>query len=253
MTSLILDLLIVAGTALLSVRLYVSGLSHRYRAFFCYLIFYTLQTGFMMTLDRRSGLYQKVYIISEPVAWIFYALVVLELYSLVLEDYKGLYTAGRWALIVAVVLALAASGLSLLAPFQATPQSRLMAYYYAAERAVYFSLVVFLLTILFLLMQYPITLRRNIIVHSVLYSVYFLSNTVVFLVLSTRGYGVIQVVKYAVIVTTLLTLGVWLAMLNPAGEKRQVRLRPSWMPGQEEELVNQLNNLNVVLMRATRK
>jgi hypothetical protein len=249
----ILDLLIVAGAALLSVRLYVSRLSHRYRAFFYYLIFYTLQTGFMMTLDWRGGLYQKVYIVSEPVAWIFYTLVVMELYSLVLEDYRGLYTVGRWALIVAVVLALSASALSLLAPSQAPAQSRLMAYYYAAERGVYFSLIVFLLTILFLLIQYPITLSRNIILHSVVYSIYFLSNTVLFLLLSVRGYAVISMVKYTVIAATLLTLGLWLALLTPAGEKRRVRLRPSWMPGREEELVGQLNSLNAALLRATRK
>jgi hypothetical protein len=252
MASLVLGSLIVAGTALLSVRLYVSRLSHRYRAFFYYLIFYTLQTGFMLTLDWRGGLYQKVYIVSEPVAWIFYTLVVMELYSLVLEDYRGLYTVGRWALIVAVVLALSASALSLLAPSKAV-QSRLMTYYYAAERAVYFSLIVFLLTILFLLIQYPITLSRNIILHSVAYSIYFLSNTVLFLLLSVRGYAVISMVKYTMIAATLLTLGLWLALLTPAGEKRRVRLRPSWMPGREEELVGQLNSLNAALLRATRK
>jgi hypothetical protein len=41
-------------------------------------------------------------------------------------------------------------------------------------------------------------------------------------------------------------------MLNTAGEQRQQRLRPVWMPGREEELVSQLNSLNVALLRATR-
>ena len=64
-----------------------------------------------------------------------------------------------------------------------------MRYYYVAERAVYFSLVVFLLSILGFLMQYPITLSRNIIVHSMVFSVYFLGNTVLYLLLSMLGKG----------------------------------------------------------------
>jgi hypothetical protein len=250
----ILNLLILLGTAGLSLRLYWAHLHRRYRAFFYYLIFYTVQTGFMMTLDIRSGLYQKVYIITEPVTWVFYALVVLELYSLVLEEYQGIYTVGRWLLIVAVTLAILSSALSLIAPsHNATEQSRLMWYYYVAERAIYLSLMVFLLTILFLLMQYPISLSRNIIVHSILYSVYFLSNTVIFLLLSTRGKSVLVLVDYFVMGISLAALGVWLVMLKPAGEERKVSLRPAWMPGREDELVSQLNNLNAALLRAARK
>jgi hypothetical protein len=252
----LIQLLIVVGTALLSVRLYTSGLSQKYRAFFYYLIFFTLQTGFMMNLDnsKHGVVYPRAYVLTEPISWVFYALVVLELYSLVLADYQGLYTVGRWALIIAVTLALLASALSLLAPSRDPHHvSRVLPYYYVAERAVYFSLVVFLITILFVLLQYPITLKRNIIVHSVVFSVYFLSNAVAYSVLSIRGSLAIPVVKYALLAATLGSVGAWLGQLNPAGETRKVRLRPAWMPGKEEQLVSQLNSLNAALLRATRK
>jgi hypothetical protein len=252
----ILGWLVVAGTALLSVRLYVSGLDQKYRAFFYYLIFSTVQTAFMMSLNNGPGgkVYAYVYVLTEPISWVFYALLVLELYSLVLADYQGLYTVGRWALIVAVTLSLLASCASLLAPSRDPWHvSRVLPYYYVAERAVYFSLVVFLLTILFVLLQYPITLNRNIVLHSVVFSVYFLCNTVVYLVISVRGWGAIHWLKYAVLAATMASLAAWLLLLSPAGEKRQVSLRPSWMPGKEEQLVSQLNNLNAALLRATRK
>jgi uncharacterized membrane protein YcgQ (UPF0703/DUF1980 family) len=176
--------------------------------------------------------------------------VVIEIYGLVLQDYKGLSTAGRWALIVAVAVALLASGISLTAPSHYA-QSHLMTYYYVAERAVYFSLLVFLVSILGLLMQYPITLSRNIIVHSMVFSVYFVGNTVLYLLLSMRGAASIAVVTYALPAITLAAVGAWLVLLNPAGEVRKLSLRPQWMPGREEELVNQLNNLNAALLRAT--
>jgi hypothetical protein len=245
-----LNLLIVAGTAILSVRLFVSGLYRRYRVFFIYLVFATLHVGLFAFLKQGGRAYQQVWVLTEPLDWLFYVSVVIEIYGLVLQDYKGLSTAGRWALIVAVAVALLASGISLTAPSHYA-QSHLMTYYYVAERAVYFSLLVFLVSILGLLMQYPITLSRNIIVHSMVFSVYFVGNTVLYLLLSMRGAASIAVVTYALPAITLAAVGAWLVLLNPAGELRKLRLRPQWMPGREEELVSQLNNLNAALLRAT--
>ncbi len=62
----------------------------------------------------------------------------------------------------------------------------------------------------------------------------------------------IRIATYGTQAVNLIALGTWLAMLNTAGEQRQQRLRPVWMPGREEELVSQLNSLNVALLRATR-
>jgi hypothetical protein len=254
MVERIVNLLIAAGTALLSVRLYASGLSRKYRAFFSYLIFSTLQVGYMACLDPTSRRYLDAYVVTEPISWFLYAVVVLELYSLVLADYQGLYTVGRWALIIAVTLALLASAASLLAPsHDPWHVSRVLPYYYVAARALNLSLIVFLLTILFVLLQYPITLKRNIVVHLVVFLVYFLGNTVAYLVLSMVGWDAVKAVRYPLWAVTVGALGAWLALLDPAGEIRKVRLRPVWMPGKEEQLVSQLNSLNAALLRATRK
>jgi hypothetical protein len=249
----ILSLLIAAGTASLSVRLFVTGLHRRYRIFFFYMVFATVQLGVLASLNEDNGLYQKVWVLTEPLEWLFYVLVVLEIYGLVLQDYRGLATVGKWALITAVLVALLASGISLMAPSHLTSQGTLLRYYYVAERAIYFSLVVFLLSILGFLMQYPITLSRNVIVHSMVFSVYFLGNTVLYLVLSMRGFDSIVPVTNALSVITLAAVCTWLVMLNPAGELRKLSLRPQWMPGREEQLVSQLNHLNAALLRATRK
>jgi hypothetical protein len=114
-------------------------------------------------------------------------------------------------------------------------------------------LVVFLLSILAFLMQYPISLNRNVIVHSMVFSVYFLGNTVIYLLLSMRGTRSIPAITSALNMITLAAVGAWLVMLNPAGELRKLSLRPHWMPGREAELVSQLSNINAALLRATRK
>ena len=92
----ILGLLVVAGTAALSVRLFASGLHRRYRVFFIYLVFATLRTGALGAIGPKANTYEKLWVLTEPLEWLLYALVVLEIYALVLQDYRGLATVGRW-------------------------------------------------------------------------------------------------------------------------------------------------------------
>jgi hypothetical protein len=243
---------VVAGALALCIRLFHLGLHRRYRALFLFLIFTALQNAIPIVFTPNGMAYVKIWTLTQPVEWFLNAWVVLELYSLVLEDYKGLYTVGRWLLMVAIGIALLASGLSLLAPYRITAQGRLMAYYYVAERAIYFSLVVFVMTILILLARYPISLSRNLIVHSVVFSLYFLAITAFFLLLSTRGFYMVRIAGYGIQATNLAALGSWLALLNTTGEKRLRKLRPEWMPGREDWLLDQLNSLNVALLQVAR-
>jgi hypothetical protein len=249
----IFDVLMAAGTAMLCVRMFAAGLDRRYRLFFLFLVFETVRSGVFISLSQASGAYQKVWVLTEPVEWLLYVSVVLEIFARVLEDYKGLSTVGRWALIAAVVVALSASAISLMVPSQFTTQSHLMRYYYVAERAVYFSLVAFLVSMLAFLTRYPITLSRNIVVHCIVFSVYFLCNTVSYLLLSMLGKGSAPMVTYVLSAVTLAAIGVWLVKLTPAGEVRKLRVRHEWMPGREEELAGQLNSLNAALLRAARR
>jgi len=247
------DWLIVAGFALLAVRLFTAGLHRRYRVFFLYCAFATLHLGVLDSFSQSSDAYQHIWVLTEPVEWLFFVLLVLEIYSLVLQDYRGLATVGRWTLILAVVLAVGASLASLMVPSQLTTQGHLMRYYYVAERAVYLSLALFLLTILAFMVQYPVAPSRNIVIHSFVFSFYFLGNTVLYLMVTTRGKGFLIFVTYALDACALAALGAWLALLKPAGETRKLALRPQWMPGKEEDLVNQLKYLNAALLRAGRR
>jgi len=239
--------LITMATAVLAGRLYLSGLYRRYRAFFLFLVFQVSRGVALAPLDTAGSTYQKVWVLTEPLQWVCYVLVVLEIFALVLHDYRGLSTVGRWSLLISVVIAMIAAGVTLLAPTHAPDQSRLMSYIYMAERAIYFSLAVFLLTILVVLLQYPISLTSNIVRHSLIFCIYFVSSTFIYHLLSAGGIGVMTVVRVSMDSVDLVVLVAWLVLLNPAGEQRKKTLRPSWMPGREEELVRQLSSLNLTL------
>ncbi len=252
MNAEILNAAIMLGAGLLCARLCLSGLHRRYQAFFVFLIFFALQNLAVAVAGYTSSAYYRFYVVTEPVAWFLYAWVVLELYSLVLKDYQGLYTVGRWSLMAAIALAMLGSAASLLVPSHATAQGHLLSFYYVAERAVYFSLVVFLLSMVAVLTRYPITLNRNIIIHSVVFSIYFFGTTVAFFLLSTRGMAALRMATYMIQALNFAALGAWLALLNPRGERCPQRLRMAWRPQQEEKLAHQLNTLNLALRRVAR-
>src|SRR5690242_2847334 len=187
-----LEFLILGACLFTSVKLVANGLYKRYRALFAYLVFRFFYTGALLFAfkDVRSSQYLWFFALTEPAIWLFYVLVVIELYSLVLERHRGLYTLGRWVLYGGLSVSLLISGLALLPELSGgTPQSsRLISYYLAIERGVDFSLLIFLLLILLWLTQYPVPLSRNVLVHSLAYTILFLSNTAGLLTRVILGY-----------------------------------------------------------------
>jgi hypothetical protein len=242
------------GAGLTALKLFRSGLYRRYRFFFVYLVFRVPYGICVLVLDVKSGLYQKFWTVTAPLFWLLYILVVFELCGLILEKHKGLYTLGRWAMYLGITVAVTLSLLSLLPHITpATPQrSRIMGYILATERGVDFSLAIFILLILFFLTRYPVPLTRNVVVHSVVFSLFFLSNTLGLLLRSVFGLHVSPEINLFLMGISSACVVAWLVLLNAKGEKVQVTTR-QFGRGDEARILLQLDSLNDTLLRASRK
>src|ERR1035438_6260912 len=115
---LCLQAVLLLGSMLMALMLYRTGLYRRYPIFFAFFIFRILNSIWPMFLEVSSDLYQKVWVLTTPIALGFYVLMVVELYKLVLDKYKGLYTLGRWALYVSLAVSVSISVISLLPRIQ---------------------------------------------------------------------------------------------------------------------------------------
>jgi len=235
-------------------RLRQLGLHAIYRFFFIYLIFAATRsiTLFLLPFSLRSSTYAIIYLVTAPVLWIFYVLVVLELYSLVLRNYAGIYSLGRWTLYGALFFSIAISVLTLI-PSWGNERSRLLFWCTTVERGVVFSLVIFLLLILLFLSSYPVVLNRNILIHSIVYTVYFLGISMIELIRNVVGQEVMHQLNNVVLVMTLGCYLAWIFLLSRAGEDRAAMLRHNWAPADEQRLVDQLTNINATLLRVSRK
>jgi hypothetical protein len=253
----------ILGSALTVLRLLTSGLYRRYRIFFAYFVFRVpYMTGFLILAHLkglpggdgiRSNLYFYAFICSEPLLLLAYILMVIELYSLVLERYRGLYTFGRWVMYGAVVVSASISVLTLLpklGPSLPEPSKRLM-YEVGAERGVDLALVIFILLIVWFLSKYPVPLSRNVVVHTVIYSVFFLSDALVLLWRTLLGYNVAG--TYNVIATAVSSVCAvaWCILLSARGE--EVRVQVPIRPLSEERILQQLDLLNQTLLKISKK
>lgn len=243
----------LAGMVFTCLRLLGSGISRRYRVFFAFLLFSSVRSAILLVFPTHTPVYMKIWVITQPVFWVFYILLVLELYSLILEEHKGLYTLGRWAMYAASAVAFLVSIASLFAPTDAAQQSRLMPFYLMTERGLLTSLLFFLFLLLAFLSRYPLTLPRNTIVHSAVYSVFFLSSSMVFLLRSIFGLDVSEAANALLAGISAACVLAWLLLLDAKGEERKVVLHAPAGAGQEEFLVRQLNQINATVMRAARK
>src|SRR5262245_59663138 len=156
-----------AAFAALAARLVYLRLHLRYRFFFGFLAFSAVRALVLLGPDVKSGLYQQIYVVTQPVLWVFYALMILEIYSLILEDHEGLYSLGRWMMYAALSLSMVFSFLSLI-PAGSGPgiQGAVLYNLYLIERGIVFSLTIFILLAATFLVRYPVPLSRNVLVHS---------------------------------------------------------------------------------------
>ena len=141
---------LLIGSALTALKLYRTGLYRQYPFFFLYFIFRIPNSIWPLLLKVSDDLYLQIWIVTSPIVLIFYVLIVVELYQLVLANYKGLYSVGRWAFYLSLAVSIAISALSLLPKIKpGTPQrSKLMVYEIATERGVDTSLAIFIILML---------------------------------------------------------------------------------------------------------
>jgi hypothetical protein len=244
--------------SLAAVRLYCQSLHRRYRVLFYFLCFdvvhsFTLQAIGRWWRPHPRNAYAWAWVVTEPLIWLFYILMVLELYSLVLQNYKGLQTVGRWIFLIAMTLAIFISGLSVL-PSWRSPNERVpVVFSYALiSRGIFFSLVLFILLILFFLSWYPISLSRNLVLHACVLTVFLISHSMAYLVRNVQGDTANHAVSLANLAITIICWAAWM-LLTPQGEASKMVVRREFTAEEERHLVDQLTAINSSLLRSARK
>ncbi len=234
---------ILAG---LLVRVVGTGLFRTYPYFFGYVLVASVQALILSFLSPNSSSYIYPWLITQALLTFFGALVVLELYTLVLRDLTGIASASRRYVKVCVVLALLVSLLLLEA--EQTPHG-IVAAFMLVDRALVTSLLIFVLLLTAFLVYYPVPINRNLVVYSTGYALYFIAKGCGLLVLNI-SHAWSRQFSYVVVTASTLAMLFWLVGLSPAGEKKTMLIGYRWKRDDREQLLARLKALNASLLRA---
>jgi hypothetical protein len=246
------QLLLVLQTAVLlalCVHIWRARLRQTYVYFFAYLCMAVLQSVLLAFTPYDRSVYVYMWLATEGLIVCFYAMIVLELYGIVLRNLTGLASVSRRYLRITLATAILIS--VVLLNFQRSPAS-VTGQFLTFERTVVCSLLIFVFFLTLFLVYYPVPLNRNVIVYAMGYAVYFLTKAAA---LWARNVGNRWSRPIDTLLITVSTgcLIFWLFALNRQGELKTSVIGHKWRPGDEERLLSQLKELNASVGRAARK
>jgi hypothetical protein len=244
--------LILSGV--LAARLLQLKLARTYRFFVAYLLFSVIRGLLSWSFSLESIAYRNIWRATQPIIWLLYVLVVLELCSLVFKEYRGIQALGRWAIYGSLAVSVCLSTITLVpAWLHSQDPAFSLQRYLMVERGIDFGMVLLLLLILGFLILFPIQLSRNVIVHSVLYTVFFMSGSMATLLVNVTGNGISIAVSCGLMGISLGCLIAWMALITRKGEVTMMAIRKPLVTASEDRLIEQLANINATLLRASKK
>ena len=243
-------LLSTLATVVLLARLWNFGLLPTYRFFASYLLFDVIRSAFVFS---STTIYAWMWVTTEPLLWLLYIVVVLELYSLVFKNYPGIATMGRWAVMGTLSLSFIVALLTLLVDVRASQEYPILQGIFVIDRVVCTSLMLFLILINVFLLSFPVTLTRNVVSYCIGYFVYFAGKMASLFFQNLHGTQVIRIVSTIVLLISVGCLAYWVLFLSRRGEQLAVRLGARAKPEDEERILVTLNTINNTLLRTARK
>lgn len=229
-------------------RIWAAGIQRTYPLFTAYLIVSFGQLLVLSNIRYSSRAYGYAYVFSELLVVSFYVLVVLELYSKVLEPLSGVASLARQYAGGAICIAALVS----VALLYFEPSGRnLVVQFLVFERVMIFSLVLFVLSIIGFLTYFPVSLNRNVIVYTTGYAVFFLAKAASFFARNIHAldYRLVDQIHLAV---NDLCLLFWALYLNRAGEFIKMTIGHWTNPRDEQRVMQQLDAINRTLARLPR-
>lgn len=239
----------IALLVVLILRMWYAGLHRIYPLFFSYLLADLLLTSILLAVPYKGRAYPYFWVASEGINACCYTLIVVELYRVVLRDLPGIATISRRY--ITITVAVATVGSLLLLRLEEAP-ANYVSVFLVIERAIVFSLVIFILLVSAFLVYYPIPLNRNVVIYSIGYGVYFLTKATGLFV-RTLGHYVLPQIGTVLLVVSSACLLFWVFTLNRRGEMRTVVVGHKWKREDEVRLLSKLKAINASLVEAGKK
>jgi hypothetical protein len=127
---------------------------------------------------------------------------------------------------------------------------------HVVDRAISTAALLVLVAILAFILWFPVKMPRNLAVLSIGLVVYFGSKTGLTLLLTYSAPGIISRSISEVLSASVSMIGVfcflyWIIFIDPKGQTSEVSLGQSWRSADQGKLIQQLESLNLALLRSS--
>lgn len=223
----------IAFKLLLIAKLWRLRLLKRYAVLATYLVFSLSRSAanayLLRTQARLFGLngYSLLYVVSQPVLWVLYFLLILELYSLMLKDFTGIRRLGQLILFSSLAgVTLACCVAMALDRREGAFQYPFMSYFALQERSVFFCLSALTVLLVLFVSHFQLPVARNVWVLCGAFGGYFILYALLLVLWHYVGDGFLFIRNF------LNGLGFFAALLSAvvclskAGESRTQLISP---------------------------
>lgn len=240
-----------ALAAMLAIRLIASGLARQYPVLTVYLGFLPARSLLLMAVYDNDALYGWAYVLTLPVLSLLTAGLGLEIYKLVLEAYSGLSVLGRRSLAAALtvggLIAFLTVQMGLRVPNEPYPTLRL---FFLMDSWVSGVALLFLITLTFFVLWFPVPLKRNVAVYSFGLCARLVGVCAGYAVRVFAGAEYREMGGTVMMASDTLIFAVWLLAMTGAGEKRLPEGTIRRTAEERARLLEQLNSLNAMVRSA---
>lgn len=233
-------------TAAVLVKLWSSGLLKLYKLFFAYLAVDFLSSIGGMAIPFHSSTYAYFYVAAQTVKIAIAAFMLVEIYSLALEQHPALAQFGRS--VIRYIL-LAAAAIPFIGVFldqsSSNPHPYLRAFF-TFERTMDSTMAIFLIFISVFMAWFPVRLRGNVIVYIGGFIVWSLSRSAYIDVINhwINDKNVKLATNIAQMCIALGCLVFWLVGFKRQGEARTAVVGHLWNRAEADRLTGQLETIN---------
>jgi hypothetical protein len=206
-----------------------------------------------LSADPQSTIYFWSFCITTFILWFFYLVAAQGLYSNVFRGYPGIASVGKWIVIAASLCILLTGATNYYLSRRLASPSWLYTTVTMIDRSLLMGLAFFLVLLVSIMARYPISIPRNLVVHSVAFSGILLIQALVSLVDQwTAHQFTIELNNFSSLISGIAMFS-WAWFLSRRGDLTHVRTRQRLDPEVEFRLLGQLDSINGILLRAGRK
>jgi len=255
----ILDLLL---GSLLIVKLWISGLYKKYRAFWLFLIFDLLGSyGWLISrVDPGHFDYRVVWLCTSVPFWLFTLSLVYRHMEKILANLPGIARLSRTVLNCVCVGAIAVGilvtylqSISRGHGHTETPLTYLSVFgIILAGAFAAIALFVFLAMLTFLI-WFPVSVPKNVASLTAGLLLYFMAKTVLFLAPSSWSTSSVRLISFCITIVSSVCFAFWVILITPQGENAVSKLQLPRRGPDKEKLIRQLELIDQSLAPVARR